>query len=45
MNVFLVWLPDFLNFLLIFQRLQLLPVQSLISCFTFVVSLHRKFLS
>ena len=40
-NVFLVWLPNFsLNLLLLFLWLQLLLVQSYISCSTFVVSLH-----
>ena len=40
LNVFLVWLPNFsLNILLLFQQSQLLPVQSYISCSTFIVSL------
>ena len=41
LNVFLAWLPNFsLNVVLLFQWLKILPVQSHISCSTYVVSLY-----
>ena len=43
LNVFLVWLSKLsLSLLLPFRWLQLLPVQSYVSCATFIVSLYIK---